>query len=470
MFSSIMEWFRPFVVCVLVCATHQSARADGASAPDGQADLAARVRELEETVRKLTQMVTEMAAKMTKPGADSAAVEKIVADQLKKQKPTAGYQNEFFVGSADGAFKLKLKGLIQADARSYLTGGGNTSSDSFGLRRVRPILEGTIHKNVDLRLMPDFGEGRTVLQDAYADLRIGSGLTLRAGKFKEPVSLDRLTGAADLIFIERSLTNNLLPNRDVGFQLSGETARGTLAYQVGAFNGLTDGGSTDGDTANDKDVAARIFAQPFKNQKGSSLSGLSAGVAASFGGRTDALTGVAPKTAARSTFFKYGAGVAGSGNHFRVVPQFSYYNGPLGLMGEYAMSQHGATKDALSKTLTHHGWFMQGSYVLTGEPNSLKSVTPKRPFEPGKGGGAVEIAARYSTLDLDQDLFTAGFADATTPAAKAHAITLGVNWHLYKGTKWQFNYERTNFSKGIKFGADIRDHEDVFLSRLQIAF
>src|SRR5690242_21395265 len=38
----------------------------------------------------------------------------------------------------------------------------------------------------------------------------------------------------------------------------------TLAYQVGVFNGVEDGGSGDIETTDDgKDIAARIFAQPF---------------------------------------------------------------------------------------------------------------------------------------------------------------------------------------------------------------
>ena len=40
------------------------------------------------------------------------------------------------------------------------------------------------------------------------------------------------------------MAQNLAPNRDVGFQLSGDFLDGILSYQLGVFNGAIDGGST----------------------------------------------------------------------------------------------------------------------------------------------------------------------------------------------------------------------------------
>lgn len=64
------------------------------------------------------------------------------------------------VKSADGKFHLKLRGYVQADARFFLDDGLN-ASDTFVLRRVRPIIEGTVFKNFDFRIMPDFGGATT---------------------------------------------------------------------------------------------------------------------------------------------------------------------------------------------------------------------------------------------------------------------------------------------------------------------
>ena len=93
---------------------------------------------------------------------------------------------------------------MQADGRFYTADRTTGMADTFVMRRVRPILEGTIFGNVDFRVMPDFGEGRTVLQDAYADLRFTPAVKLRAGKFKSPFGLERLVSAQDLLFVDRA--------------------------------------------------------------------------------------------------------------------------------------------------------------------------------------------------------------------------------------------------------------------------
>jgi phosphate-selective porin OprO and OprP len=294
---------------------------------------------------------------------------------------------------------------------------------------------------------------------------------IRAGKYKEPVSLERLQSGTDLLFAERSIANNLAPNRDVGAMFHGDLSQGTIGYALGVFNGVLDGGLSDGDVEDSKDVVARVFLQPFKNQAGSAAQGLGFGVAGSIGRQRDPLAALAYKTAGRSTFFKYDPAAVGAGDHRRLEPQLYYFQGPFGLMSEYARSQQGVRKGATRGDLTNTGWYVQGSYVLTGEKATYRSVTPAKPFDPKNGQwGAFELAARLSQIHVDQDAFRLGLADPTASASDAHAYTLGLNWYLNRAVKAQFNYERTVFDRSIKFGSDKRDHEDVFVTELQLAF
>ena len=69
--------------------------------------------------------------------------------------------------SADGKNQLRLRGTMHLDGR-YLEGedpGGVV--DTFQATRVRPTIEGTFAEIYDFKFMPDFGQGRTVIQDAY---------------------------------------------------------------------------------------------------------------------------------------------------------------------------------------------------------------------------------------------------------------------------------------------------------------
>src|SRR5262249_29396782 len=155
------------------------------------------------------------------------------------------------------------------------------------------------------RIMPDFGQGQTVLQDAYGDIRYFPYASLRAGKFKPPVSLERLQSGAELTFIERSLLQNLVPNRDVGVQLYGDFAEGSFGYQVGIFNGVIDSESgRDIDLTDDKDFAGRVFTVPFKTTDIEPLRNFGFGIAGTCGNQNgESMGALSYKTAGRSTYF-----------------------------------------------------------------------------------------------------------------------------------------------------------------------
>lgn len=54
----------------------------------------------------------------------------------------------------------------------------NLGVNTFVLRRVRPTLEGTLFDRFGFRIVPDFGNGQTVLQDAYINARFVPELQL----------------------------------------------------------------------------------------------------------------------------------------------------------------------------------------------------------------------------------------------------------------------------------------------------
>jgi len=54
-------------------------------------------------------------------------------------------------------------------------------------------------------------------------------------------------------------------------------------------------------------------------------------------------------------------------------------------------------------------------------------------------------------------------------ATEASSWGVGVNWHLNRNVKVQFNYERTDF-KGASSNPVTSQDENVFLSRVQITF
>jgi len=386
----------------------------------------------------------------------------------------------FFLKSANGDYQLKLSGYVQLDGRFYLDDDNHAASDTFTLRRVRPIVEGTLAKHFDFRIMPDFGGGKTVLQDAYLNARYWPAAKIQVGKFKAPFGLERLQSGTATLFVERALPTSLVPNRDLGLQLHGEVGEGMLTYALGVFNGVPDGGSGDEDSNDGKDVIGRIFVHPFRKTNIDLLKGFGIGVAASSGNAEGSLSSPdlpSFKTSGQKTFFSYRTNspatasgtVIADGRRNRLSPQAYYFAGPFGLLGEYVRTNQEVEKGTSDEKLTHKAWQVSSSWVLTGEDASFKGVKPKHPFDPAAGNwGALEVAGRYHQLKVDQDAFPI-FADATKSAEKATAWGVGLNWYLNSNVKAVINYEETDFDGGAASNGD-RPNEKLILSRFQVAF
>jgi phosphate-selective porin OprO/OprP len=430
--------------------------------PDS-ASLERRVDELDQQVRIL-QRLRELEADSIK----TASKDKVSA--------TASAKDGFSIKSADGKFAVRLKGLVQTDGRFFLSDSAVPATNTFFLRRARPILEATVGKYLEMRLQPDFGQGTTVLFDAYTDVKVSPAFAVRVGKFKPPVDLERLQSASDIVFAERAMATNLAPNRDIGLQLSGDLDSGLVAYQVGVFNGVPDLGNGDGDVSDAKDFAGRIFLQPFKTGP---AKGLGIGVSGTTGierGTTAAPQLAGYRTAGQQTWFRYiSSTTTPAGNAFadgrrqRLAPQAYFYTGPLGLHGEYITSWQAVSRAGFPTTkLEHTAWQATGSYFLTGEKNSWRSAAPRKPFDPKAGTfGAVELAARYSELSIDDATFPAFANPANTPS-KAKAWAVGINWYLARAIKAVVDYEHTTFTGGSATGD--REAENFVATRIQYAF
>jgi phosphate-selective porin OprO/OprP len=415
----------------------------------------------------------------------------------------------FSFQSPDGANQIRFHGEFDFDGRFYndnLTPDGSRST--WLLRRARPIVEGTFDKIFDFRFNPDFAGGKTVIQDAFVAARFNPLFVVTAGKFKEPFGLERLQYSTNNRFIELGLPSDIVPNRDLGLQVSGSYAfsTGTLLYQIGWFNGVSDGVSSDANSTPDvdnndkKDWVARLFVQPFAKTDLAALRGLGAGAAVSYANQVGSASNTllpTYKTETQRNFFTYatatnaaGAATANGttiadGKRLRISPQAYYYYKSFGLLSEYVDESQDVSRTLGSGSaavkhrarLKPDSWQLMATYLVTGDDATFGTVVPKRPFAVGEPGwGAVELAARISQLKLDPATFTdtkgvvdSWFADPSTQANKATAWTVGVNWYLTQNVEWVLDYSVTRFDGGAADGKDRAD-ESAFFTRFQVAF
>ena len=372
----------------------------------------------------------------------------------------------FSVQSASGDYRVQFNSILQADGRFYAGDSGHLAADTFLLRSARPILQGTMAGRFDIYLAPDFGQGQSLIQDAYLDARFSAKVRFRMGKFKTPFGLERLQLESNTLFVERALPTDIAPNRDVGLSLSGEIAGGVFSYAAAVLNGVVDGASADLSSGDARDAALRGFLRPFRTA-GGPLRGLGLGVAATFGRQQGALP--VYRTPGQIVFFSYVPGAVADGHRTRLSPQASFYGGPLGLVFEYARSTQRVRKDPAAADVTNEAWQVAGSWLITGEKATPLGVRPRRPFDPGKGQwGALELAARAHGLSVGDAAFAEGLADIQRSARKATAWGVGLNWYVTRNVRYTLNLEQTRFDGGAATGN--RETETVIFIRGQLAF
>jgi phosphate-selective porin OprO and OprP len=378
---------------------------------------------------------------------------------------TAGWQDGFVLQSANGENRLVLGLTVQADGR-FLFGDTQTLADTFTIRKARPTFSGRIAKYFDFRIMPDFGAGIATLQDAYIDVRFSPMFRVRTGKDKTPIGYELLQGDPYLLFPERSLASNLVPNRDVGVQAQGDLSP-RFTYSGGVFNGIPGGAnsSTDIDTNGSKDVAGRIVWQPFRSTTTpvGRLSGLGFHLGGSIGDQQGALPTY--RTVSLQPFFAYAGGVTASGSQTRITPAVFYYFKSVGAFAEYMKSTQDVGRSGSTVAIGNQGWEVTGSYVLTGEPASDRGVRLHHSFDPANHvWGALQVAARYSAVRIDPEAFANGLV-ASTANQKADAFAVAANWYPNAFIKYYVTFERT----WLEGGAPDR-RENVLTFRAQVAF
>lgn len=429
-------------------------------------------------------------------GATASPVETL--DEASSGTPTlAGWteKNGFYLRSADEDFYLRLTGQIQTDYRAYLDHGDFTDIDTFLVRRARLGIEAEVFRNYEFRLLPDFSNAQgpgvfaqTRLQDAYMNVHYWDAFQVEAGKFKQPFSYEQLIQDRFVPTLERSLIDQLVPARDVGLMIHGRDLLGKrLDYGVSVSNGEING---DFDTANPKDVNARIAVRPLAAaERWPGLQLLQFGIAVTSGIEQEPINPTTLRTPATVPWFQFNATVQANGLRNRYSPEIVYFNGPLGFAAQYF---HQDQKIATSVNGPVQGVPFDGFYVLvtvllTGEERTTYSapIAPLRPFDPRRPlacSGAWELVARCSRLDVGDNVFTAvpigggATASLANPAlfsSGATEVTLGFNWYLNRNVRVQFNWEHAWFDDLVRLGPGpqgLLNHQDSLLSRFQVIF
>jgi phosphate-selective porin OprO/OprP len=373
--------------------------------------------------------------------------------------------------SADGQSEVALRPMVHAQVRAFLPPEEGTLT--FLVRRARPTVRAKLWKYFEVTLDPELAGSRLRLLEAHGTLAPWEFLQLKVGKGKLPLGLEYLQSISAVTFAELGLPSQLLPSRDTGAQLQGTVLDGFLSYAVGVYNGAAAGQPGDEDENRSKDVVGRVFLMPLKQAGVPALENLGLGLASSVGDQFGTVGSYA--TFGGTSFFRFVAanpttgtrGAVSYGQRVIACPQGYFYYGPLGLLAEYIQSRQRFALGAENWNTTVRAWLVSGSLVIGGSAR-YQGVQVDHPVDPRRyQWGALELAARYDMLEVSDNMFLNGLADARTSAQTATEWVFGIHWYTAPYVALKIELGRTRFD-GYRDLHLVPD-ETVLLGQLQVA-
>ena len=345
------------------------------------------------------------------------------------------WNNGFKTTSSDGDFKLKFGGRIMYDYALWNTNFNGTKESFNGseFRRVRLFNSGQVYKNVKYKIQFDFAGEEVSFKDVYMEItKVPFVGNIKIGHFKEPFRLEALTSSKYITFMERGLPIAFSPERNVGLMLHNSFLDNKLSIQAGIFqHGLNQGPQNDGDGdfGDNRKITSRITFLPIN--KNDQL--LHLGIGFSNRKWSDNTYSVSTRPENHLGNKLITAGVSNVEYTNLLGTEIAWVIGPLSIQGEYVITSVNA-----NETINLTSYYGQISYFITGENRQYKNslagfdrVSPSKNM--GDGGlGALELAARYSSMDLSEA--------ETGTGGILNDITLGLNWHLNPCTRIMFNY------------------------------
>lgn len=351
-----------------------------------------------------------------------------------------------------GPFELALRARIQLDTLSSDAPFDEEGAGLLGdLPRKRIGVEGRVRNIAEFQLERELGDDEDPWRDVYVNVIPLREVRFQYGKFKVPFGMDENTSSSHLDFAFRSLmASTLAPGRDRGFMIHGELLGRLVGYQYGQFD--HDGKNARPNKSDrvyaGKTTAVRLFATPLRPLK-ADVDDLEVAVAWTTGDVEEGFSAIRGQTVFGARFFSNDYYVVGERK--RKGFEARWRPGPFSVQWEYATltdERRGmSVEDTDLSLLRARGWYLSGSWAVTGDRKADGLETTKHPFLQG-GIGAVEVAARIERLTFDSLAPDDGTLPSTSYRAdhiignSDRALTFGVNWYLNQWIRVQFNMIR----------------------------
>ena len=350
------------------------------------------------------------------------------------------------------ALEINPRGRVHVDY-AFHSEDNSDLGDGFRARRARLGLSGKIDDNWRFQAEYDFAENGSSANDVWLRYTGMENGNITIGHFKVPFGLEEITSSNNITLIERSLpTTTFAQSRRMGVGYSGGGDNWTMAVMAfgqGQGSGVR---STTGDEG--LGVGGRFTFTPVNN--GSTLVHL--GIAASSEQPSDKdveQVRFRTRPESRPTNVRLvDTGNIGDVNRINQLGlEAAWQSGPFSIQGEYMQSD--VSRGNGQPDVDFSGWYVSGSWVITGESRGYRGGV-FRGVSPSGSGGAWELTARVSNVNLD---------DGPIQGGKEDNWTIGVNWYANNRVRFMANYIDVSTTR-----QGVSNDPGIFLMRAQVAF
>jgi phosphate-selective porin OprO and OprP len=369
----------------------------------------------------------------------------------KEQKPEFRFEGHPSLHIAKGTH-IDFKARVQQDVTrsdAQTADAGEFETVDLGKRTFG--VEGEIANAVAFEIERNLSTEAEGWRDLWAEFTYYPVARVRGGKFKIPFSLDENTSARNRDFVYRSLAaTHLAPGRDIGVMVSGVFYKKAIEYETGIFE-------HDGRNARTKNpdkvfggqtFAGRVTYHAIRNTK-NTIGDLTIGAAFTQSDVLEGISGLRGQTVLEQNFFA-GSNYIVNGPRRRTGIELQFRPGPASIKAEWmrvATERRGeSVEDTDLSPIVGEGWYVSGTYALTGERKADGIDKPKKPLFPAMGWGAIEVAGRVESLEFHSG--SSSEAGSRSPRAdtilgnRNQVTTFGVNWHVNRWIKIQANIIR----------------------------
>jgi phosphate-selective porin OprO/OprP len=457
-----------------------------------------QARKAEERARRDALKIATVDAQATQPQAQAAAAAPPIAAVASEGVEVSMPRGRPTIATADGRLSLAIGGLMQFDMGGYFQNpNSNTQfpklNDGVNLRRGRIYFVGKFD-DFRVNVTPDFGgspDGSPTLFEANINYTGIKPVTATVGYFHPFVSLEDATFPGDLLFLERPSIVNIERSVAAGIQrasLGVDAATEDYfasAYLTGPLFGAQNPTLLNGEQVG---FIGRLAARPYHDDDWSLHAGFSGQTVFHPNINASGTPGVSQTTLTlddepelRIDFNK----LVDTGP--LSARGASVYGGELGaswrnllVQGEYY--QIGVTQSKLpdvpAPRLGFNGGYVEGSWVLTGEPHrySIDRASWGRPrvdypFSLADGGiGAWELAARYSTVSLNSNVVP-GIPQSLTGGVyggQQQIAALALSWYPNNWLRFMLQFQYVDVNKLNSAGtAQIGQRFETLAARAQ---